>query len=204
MLHYFGGTSRVTPFKKSEATSEVFEWQLFRAYGEKKNVWVLTQIFKEGQWQDDSDGHEHHQVVPVQVPLTAERGYDEVRDYTSTHRHIHVRKHAHLPGVLFQSQEGSDHLGQLVLHDEEVAGHGCRTGRTYFRFTEVLNLVTIHAHSYIVSKCKKIESRFKWLPTSDILHYYRSESCHFPRPAECSLSQLLIDEGSCHNTSMEN
>lgn len=73
------------------------------------------------------------------------------------HENIHLRKREHSPGVLFQSQEGSDHLGQLVLHDEEVAGHGCRTGRTCFRFTEVPNIAATRAHTVlaIVFKCRK-------------------------------------------------
>lgn len=32
---------------------------------------ALTQIFEEGQRQDDPDGHKYHQVVPVQVPFAA-------------------------------------------------------------------------------------------------------------------------------------
>lgn len=63
--------------------------------GEKKKCRVLTQIFKERQRQDDSDGHEHHQVVPVQVPLTAERGYDEVRDYTFHTQDTFIFESAH-------------------------------------------------------------------------------------------------------------
>lgn len=40
----------------------------------KKQVMrFLTQIFQERQGQNDPDGHEHHQVVAVQVPFAAKR-----------------------------------------------------------------------------------------------------------------------------------
>lgn len=39
----------------------------------------------------------------------------------------------------------------------------------------------------------------KSLPTTNVLHNYRSECRYFSRPAECSLSQLFVDEGSCQN-----
>lgn len=32
---------------------------------------ALTQIFEEGQRQDDPDRHKYHQVVPIQVPFAA-------------------------------------------------------------------------------------------------------------------------------------
>lgn len=41
------------------------------------------------------------------------------------------------------------------------------------------------------------------MPTSNILHDNGSERCDFPRPTECSLSQLLIDEGTCQNRRVE-
>lgn len=41
------------------------------------------------------------------------------------------------------------------------------------------------------------------MPTSNVLHNYRSECCNFPGPAERSLAQLLIDEGSYQNRQVD-
>lgn len=42
-----------------------------RDRGARAVTGALTQIFEEGQRQDDPDGHKYHQVVPVQVPFAA-------------------------------------------------------------------------------------------------------------------------------------
>lgn len=54
---------------------------------------------------------------------------------------------------------------------------------------------------YLISNIKLqytlVQTHINSLPTSNVLHNYRSEGRHLPRPAERSLSQLFIDEGSC-------
>lgn len=94
---------------------------------------TLTQIFEEGQRQDDPDGHKYHQVVPVQVPFAA--GESEgvragplirvcVRVCVSVRVSVRVFRNVRSPRVFLQSQEGPDHFRKLILDDEQVAGHG--------------------------------------------------------------------------------
>lgn len=38
--------------------------------GADRQMSLLTELLHQGQWQDHADGHDDHQVVSIQVPLT--------------------------------------------------------------------------------------------------------------------------------------
>lgn len=61
---------------------------------------------------------------------------------------------------------------------------GCHLKLSYWYLAEIDTHIQIHMKS---------------LPTSNVLHNYRSKCGHFSWPAECSLSKLFINEGSCQN-----
>lgn len=68
-----------------------------------------------------------------------------------------------IPRNLLPAQEGADHLGQLVLHNEQVAGHGCRRHEGGENRTECKQRKTI-SHNLLYTEIGTEESQDSVLP----------------------------------------